>query len=101
MPHLYYPNELLDFLRLLLFFVGAYSLTILLVRYRNGGKDWNVKTKDHWFGLVMWSLAGCVFSLQGVALDRPLTVGFVFLTAAVLATGKAVHKNGDWGSNAE
>lgn len=88
-----------DYIRLLAFVVSLYSLVMLVVRYRkNGGQDWNVKTKDYWFALVMWSSAGCVLSIQGIALNRPLTPGLVLMTAAILVTGKGVFKKGPWGS---
>lgn len=90
-----------NWVRLFCFFVSAYSFVFLLVRYRaGGGREWNVKTKDYWFALVMWSLSGCVFTIQGIVLNRPLTPGFVFLIAAILVTGKGLSRKGDWGARA-
>jgi hypothetical protein len=95
------PDDWLDVFRIFLFFVSTYSVLLLAIRYRNGGNEWNIKTKDYWFSALMWSLSGCVFTMQGIALDRPLTPATVFMTAAILTTGKAVHRKGDWGSNAK
>ena len=91
-------NEWHDFVRVLVFFISLYSLVKLVIRYRKSHHEWNVKTNDYWFALLMWSLAGCVFTLQGIALDRPFTPGFVFMTAAILVTGKGLFRKGSWGS---
>lgn len=100
MPHLYGPDDFLDWFRILLFGLSVFSAVTLVLRYRRGGANWNVKTKDYWYSALMWSLAGCVFTVQGIALNRPLTPATVFMTAAILVTAKAVVRKGDWGSNA-
>lgn len=92
------PIQWYDIVRILAFFVSLYCLVTLLVRYRQGNVTWNTKTKDYWFALMMWSLSGCVFTVQGLVLDRPFTPGFVFLTAAILVTGKGLSRKGIWGS---
>lgn len=92
-------NDWHDILRTLAFFVSIYCVIVLAIHYKRDGRNWNVKTKDYWFALMMWSLAGCVFAGQGVVLDRPFTPGFVFLTAAVLVTGKGLARKGPWGSD--
>lgn len=93
-------NDWHDFVRVVAFFVSLYAFVVLLSRYFRDGNDWNSKTMDYWYALTMWSLAGCVFTVQGVALDRPFTPGFVFLTAAILVTGKGLNQKGDWGNRA-
>lgn len=93
-------NDWHDFVRVLAFFISVFCLVKLGIRYQQAGRNWNVKTKDYWFALVMWSLAGCVFTVQGVVLDRPFTPGFVFLTAAILVTGKGLARKGSWGNAA-
>ena len=93
-------DDLLDVFRAILFFISAYSVLVLIARYRKEKNDWNQKTVDIWYGFLMWSLSGCVFTIQAIALDRPLTPATVFITAAILVTGKAVHQKGVWGGNA-
>jgi len=100
MPQLYYPDDWLDYFRIILFFVSAYTVVVLLYRYRVNGHGWNTKSMDIWFGNLMWALSGCVFMVQAIALDRPMTVATVFVFAAILVSGKAVHKKGAWGSDA-
>lgn len=94
-------DEWHDYVRAFAFFVSLYCLVFLVLRYfQTDGKNWNVKTKDYWFALVMWTLSGCVFTIQGITLDRPFTPGFVFLTAAILVTGKGIRRKGEWGTRA-
>ena len=91
-------NEWHDVVRVVAFFVSLFCLVKLVIRYRKDHREWNVKTNDYWFAMVMWSLAGCVFTVQGIALDRPFTPGFVFMTAAILVSGKGLSRKGVWGS---
>lgn len=100
MIDLHAPDDLLDVFRIFLFVLSAYSAVVLVLRYRREGADWNTKTKDIWYGSLMWSIAGCIFVLQAIALDRPFTAATVFMTAAILVTGKGVHGKGPWGGNA-
>lgn len=87
-----------DAVRVLTFFINAYAFVLLILRYRANKENYNTKTIDLWYGLLMWSLAGCVFSVQGIVLDRPFTAAFVFMTAATLTVGKGVHAKGPWGN---
>lgn len=96
---MYAINDWHDAVRAIAFFVSLYCLVKLIVRYKQNESSWNVKTKDYWFAMVMWSLAGCVFAAQGIALDRPFTPGFVFMSAAILVSGKAMFRKGSWGSD--
>ena len=98
--HLHFVDSWTDVLRVLVLFVSVYCVVLLLIRHQQEALRWNVKTKDLWYALLMWSLAGCVFAVQGIALDRPFTPATVFLTAAVLVTGKGVHRKGRWGGDA-
>lgn len=93
-------NEWHDWVRVFAFFISLLCLAKLVVRYRQQSDGWNVKTKDYWFALTMWSLAGCVFTVQGITLDRPFTPGFVFMTSAILVTGKGLYRKGAWGNGA-
>ena len=90
-----------DFLRLILIGLSIYCVFVLVARYRSSGKnEWNTKTRDHWFSALMWSIAGGVYFTQGIFLDRPFTVAYVFMTAAVLTSGKALARRGQWGGSA-
>lgn len=88
-----------DYVRLFAFLISCYSVVALVVRYRMNGYEWNVKTTDYWFALLMWSLAGGAFCLQGIIMDRPVSVAFVFQISAVLVTGKGLARKGDWGGH--
>lgn len=93
-----YLNDWHDYGRVLIFLMCLYSLYMLMrTRAREGG-EWNTKTNDYWFAMLMWVLSGHVFAVQGLIFDRPFTPAFVFLAAAVLATAKGLHKRGAWGA---
>lgn len=93
-------DEWHDWLRLVLIGLSIYCIVVLIARYRLGRNDWNTKTKDHWYSSLMWSIAGVSYFAQGILLDRPFTVAFVFMIAAVLTFGKALHRKGPWGGDA-
>lgn len=95
-----HPFDWHDFVRVIAFCVAVYSFVTLINRFRKSGSDWNTKTKDYWYALTMWSLAGSVLTVQSILLDRPFTPGFVFLITGILVTGKGVHNKSDWGSHA-
>lgn len=86
-----------DLVRLVSIVVNLFALYLLFVGYLHHKKQWNEKTIDLWYSLMMWSLAGVVFACQGIFLDRDFTPGFVFLTAATLVGGKGVFARGSWG----
>lgn len=92
-----------DVLRLLLIGLSIFCVAVLLIRRWENSKTeerWNVKTRDHWFSALMWSAAGLVYFIQGILLDRTFTVATVFMTAAVLTSGKALYRKGEWGGKA-
>lgn len=89
-----------DYLRLAMFLVNAGCLLLLIRRYMQQSNHWNVKTRDYWYALFMWCLAGCVLTAQGVVLDRPFTPAVVFVTAASLASLKGLLTKGAWGGTA-
>lgn len=86
-----------DVARVITFCVSLYCVGLLIHRYRTRHMLWNKKTLDYWYALFMWSVSGCVFTVQGIVLDRPLTPATVCLIAAVLVTGKGLHQSGPWG----
>lgn len=96
---MYYFDDWHDFVRAIAFVINAYSLYLSVIRYRAGIAGWTSKTIDLWYALTMWILAGAVFSVQGIILDRPFTPGFVFLTAASLVSGKGLRSKGPWGGH--
>lgn len=92
-------DEWHDWLRLGLALLSIYCIFVLIAR-RRASHDWNLKTNDHWYSALMWQFAGLLFFIQGVVLDRGITLALVFMTAAVLTAGKALTIKGPWGSNA-
>lgn len=92
-----YLNEWHDYLRVGLFFLSLWCCVTLIKRYRHNRDRWNVKTLDYWYALLMWTLVGMTFSVQGVYFDRDVTPALVAVTAAVLTTGKGLKRKGSWG----
>jgi hypothetical protein len=92
-------NDWHDYVRAFSFFISLGCLVTLMVRWKQKRHEWNSKTMDYWYALVMWTLSGLVFTAQGVALDRPMTPGFVFLVMAILVTSVGLHKRGTWGGS--
>lgn len=90
-------NDWADFLRIFLIVLGLYSVGKLVWRYRQSSNEWNQKTLDYWYSLLMWSAAGVIIAGQGVVLDRPFTPATVLLAAATLVTAKGIHTKGSWG----
>ena len=86
-----------DWARLVIFFVCLTSIIILIKRFRLNRNGWNSKTRDYWYSLVMWSLAGCVITVEGVYQDSDFGFRGVFVIAASLITLKGLLQKGEWG----
>lgn len=95
-----YLNDWHDYLRAGLLLILIYSLVVLIDRFARLRALWNDKTKDYWYAMLMWCIAGVVLLIQGMVLDRGVTPGLILLTASTLVTGRGVHRKGDWGSGA-
>lgn len=92
-------NDWYDWWRALLFLICVASLVLLGLRYFGNRECWNEKTKDYWYSMVMWTLAGLTISIEGVVRDSPLGVRLVIVTAASLVSLKALAKKGPWGGS--
>ena len=71
--------------------VCLYILWELLRIFRSDHHSWNRVAAEYWYVLTMWTLAGFMTMIQGIALDRPLTPALVFISAAALVGVKAAH----------
>ena len=81
--------ELLWRLAVLLINVGC--LTILSHHYFLYRKGWNEDRADHWFLLVMWSLASAAMQIENILDDDPIGFRLVLVTAASLITLKIIY----------
>lgn len=84
-------DEWHDVLRLILFLVGAYCIFILCLQWKSDRRKWDEPLGDLWFALLMWALTGCVVLTQSITQNQPFSPMTVFLTAAILVTGKMLH----------
>lgn len=92
-------DDLQDIWFAIIFVVSLWCAWGLLMKHRKNSDTWNVKTGDYWYALFMWSMVGVISSAQGIILDRPITPAYVATTAAVLVTGKGLHRKGSWGGD--
>ena len=86
-----------DYLRLFNFVACVSCLLILLLRFKKFHHQYNEKTRDYWFALTTWTVAGLVGSLASVLLNAPTNPGTVLTTAAVLASIKGALSRSAWG----
>lgn len=93
-------DEWHDWLRLANLVISFSCVYILGQRFSKSGADWNVKTKDYWFALVMWSVAGSALAIEGIFRDSSPGARLVFLFIASAVTLKGLLRRGSWGSNA-
>ena len=96
---MHFVNDPIDFFRLALIVLSMWCSFTLIRRYRKHEKEWNVKTKDYWYSLLMWTVVGFSLPLQGILLDRPLTPVLVITAAAVVVTSKGLLNRGAWGGD--
>lgn len=94
---MHWVDDWQDFVFIPLCLMSLWCFGMLIVRFRQNSGDWTSKTVDYWYSLLMWTVVGAVTSIQGVVLDRELTPGHMAAIAAVLVTGRAIHKKGPWG----
>lgn len=94
---MHFVDDWIDLGRVVIFFLSLWCCYTLLRRLFANLDNWNTKTKDLWYSMFMWSVVGIVSMSQGVLLDRPLTPTTVVISAAVLVTGKGLHRKGSWG----
>lgn len=79
--------------------VCAFSFVRLLWRFWKYGKNWNGKTRDYWYSLTMWSLAGMSLTAESIIRQAPFRYSIVFVTAAAAASLIGLRRKGGWGSD--
>jgi hypothetical protein len=86
-----------DYLRMLNLLVSATCIYLLSHRFAKKSNSWNSKTRDYWFALVMWSVAGAALSIEGIIRDSPSGARLVFILSAAIATLVGLLRKGSWG----
>lgn len=89
----------IDIWRLALLVVCVGCIGLLAVRMKTNGRNWNPKTRDYWFALLMWCIAGVVLAVEGIIRDSIFSIRLVFVTAAALVTLNGLRRKGSWGDN--
>lgn len=88
-----------DWFRLVGLLICVYTLAILASRSARFRSEWNTKTRDLWFALVMWTLTGVALAVEGVVEDRPLEPRLVFYFIASVIGLKGIIRKGSWGGH--
>lgn len=92
-----YFNHWHDYLRLVIFLICLVCSVMLIIRWGRHRKHWNEKTLDYWYAMIMWSIAGCSFGLEGILRDRPFGPSTVLVCCAAVTSLKGLLQNGEWG----
>jgi hypothetical protein len=88
-----------DWLRLLIFITCATCLLVLAFRLVTRGRKWNPKTRDIWFAMMTWSLAGVFIGVQGIQESLSISPRTLLVTIAALVTLNALRRSGEWGDD--
>ena len=95
-----HPFDWHDWCRVLNLSLSAVCVYILGRRFGKKGADWNAKTRDYWFALVMWSVAGVAMSLEGILRNSVPGTRLLFICLASLVTLRGLLRRGTWGDGA-
>ena len=93
------PND--GFRLLVLFLCIACSVGLIYRTVRPPSPDWNSKTKDYWFALFMWSLAGSAATIETLINNEPFTVRLAFIFVASVVCLNGLRQKGSWGIRRE
>jgi amino acid transporter len=85
-------------LRCLVITVCVFCMAMMLVGFVRFRESWNEKTRDYWFGRMMWCIAGASAALEGILRHTTLRYSIVFFVVAGLVTLKGVLQKGAWGT---
>lgn len=88
-----------DILRLIILIVCLACLVMLAGRFMTRHGRWNPKTRDYWFAMVTWSLAGVFIGVQGLMEELPISPRTILVTMAALVTFNGLRRTGGWGDN--
>lgn len=92
-------NDWHDLVRVTVICMAVVCLVVLGRRFGKQGADYNTKTRDLWFVIVLWSLTAVVLAFEGMIEDRPLEPRLIFYTLATSITLKALLNKSDWGAS--
>lgn len=85
--------------RIAIFCVCVLAFVIMAVGFKRHRHQWNKKTRDYWYGRMMWVLAGAAIVIEGFLEDTHDNYSLVFVSAAALATLKGNLQKGNWGNH--
>ena len=77
----------------------TWALVLLLRRFAQHRREWNVKTRDYWFALCTWCVVGIFFAMESIAFDYPMGSRVILSFLAAVITLKGVCSHTAWGAN--
>lgn len=94
---MWFVDDWHDVIRVVDAVMALLCLFLLSKRFGQNGNEWNTKTKDYWFAIVLWCLTSVVLAIEGVYEDRPLEPRLVFYVMATAVTLKGLLSKSSWG----
>lgn len=89
----------INFFRIVTGLMCVLSMVIMSRDFYVYHKIWNEKTRDYWYGRMMWAVVGLSASIEGLIRDSPFRYTFVFTAVAIIVTLKGNLQKGKWGSD--
>lgn len=88
-------------LRIVVIVVCSAAMVIMLIGFARFRKSWNEKTRDYWFGRMMWCLTGVIGCSESLIRHTSFRYSTIFIVAAGLVTLKGTMTKGSWGTPPE
>lgn len=87
----------IDVVRVVILVVCVTTLVLMSRAFFRQRNKWNEKTRDYWYGRMMWALVGVSSAIEGIARGVPFRYTLILIAAASLATLKGNLRKGPWG----
>lgn len=90
-----------DITRFVIFVLCAFSFVLMGFGFYFHSSCWNSKTRDYWYGRMMWNVVGMSAMLEGWIRHTPFRYSLIFIFVATIITLKGNLSKGAWGTNSE
>lgn len=92
---------LINLFRILIGIACAMSIILMVAGFARHHHGWNSKTRDYWYGRLMWTVVGVSSAVEGIARGTAFRYTLIFMAAAALATLKGNLQKGTWGTDSD
>ena len=90
-------NDGFDVLRVVNTLLCSLTFLLMLGGMKRHGQEYNKKTRDYWYGRLMWAVTGIVISFEGIRTNATSEFVPVAVLFAVVVTLKGILQKGPWG----